>query len=72
MCSSFNLLIFSQVLAKASKIIPTMIMGKIISSKKYEYFEYLTAILISIGMTLFLMGSTDESASKSYTEIDIV
>lgn len=55
----------TQVLAKASKIIPTMIMGKIVSKRKYEYFEYVTALLISIGMTLFLLGSTE---SKSDTD----
>ncbi|KAL7642499.1 UNVERIFIED_CONTAM: hypothetical protein RMT77_007060 [Armadillidium vulgare] len=49
----------TQVLAKASKIIPTMIMGKIVSGRKYEYYEYLTAVLISMGMTLFLLTSSD-------------
>ena len=55
---------FPQVLAKASKVIPTMMMGKIISSKKYEYYEYVTAVLISVGMTLFLLGSTEAHGSK--------
>ncbi|KZC06414.1 PREDICTED: adenosine 3'-phospho 5'-phosphosulfate transporter 1-like [Dufourea novaeangliae] len=49
----------TQVLAKASKIIPVMIMGKIISRTTYEYYEYVTAILISIGMTLFMLDSSD-------------
>lgn len=57
----------SQVLAKASKIIPTMIMGKIIASKKYEYYEYVTALLISFGMTMFLLGSTEAHGSKWMT-----
>lgn len=48
-----------QVLAKASKIIPVMVMGKIISHTTYEYYEYVTAILISIGMTLFMLDSSD-------------
>ncbi|XP_063597622.1 adenosine 3'-phospho 5'-phosphosulfate transporter 1-like isoform X1 [Penaeus indicus] len=55
----------TQVLAKASKIIPTMIMGKIVSSKKYDYYEYFTAFLISVGMTMFLMGSTEASDKTS-------
>ncbi|XP_064102263.1 adenosine 3'-phospho 5'-phosphosulfate transporter 1-like isoform X1 [Macrobrachium nipponense] len=60
----------TQVLAKASKIIPTMIMGKIIGKKKYEYFEYVTAILISAGMTMFLLGSTEsKSGSDNSTTI---
>ncbi|EZA58893.1 hypothetical protein DMN91_011048 [Ooceraea biroi] len=49
----------SQVLAKASKIIPVMIMGKIVSHTTYEYYEYVTAILISAGMTLFMLDSSE-------------
>ena len=48
-----------QVLAKACKIIPVMLMGKVISHQKYEFYEYLTACLISLGMILFLSGSGD-------------
>lgn len=36
-----------------------MIMGKIVSHTTYEYYEYVTAILISIGMTLFMLDSSD-------------
>lgn len=60
-----------QVLAKASKIIPVMIMGKIVSRAKYEYYEYLTALLISLGMGLFLWSVgpggkfTDHASSLS-------
>ena len=50
----------TQVLAKASKIIPVMLMGKVVSQKKYEYFEYVVAVLISIGMVAFLMGNEDD------------
>jgi len=51
----FNL----KVLAKACKIIPVMLMGKVISRQTYEYYEYVTATLISLGMILFLSGSGD-------------
>lgn len=37
-----------------------MIMGKIISRKKYEYYEYVTALLISVGMAFFMLGSADD------------
>ena len=56
----------SQVLAKASKIIPVMIMGKIVSRNSYEYYEYVTAVLISIGMTLFMLGSTTSKSGKEF------
>ncbi|KAF6199575.1 hypothetical protein GE061_007601 [Apolygus lucorum] len=48
----------SQVLAKACKIIPVMIMGKVVSKQKYEYYDYITAALISVGMTFFMMSSS--------------
>lgn len=57
----------TQVLAKASKIIPVMIMGKIISKKKYEYYEYVTAAMISLGMVFFLTGSADDRHGDSVT-----
>ena len=52
------------MLAKASKIIPVMIMVKIISHTTYEYYEYVTAVLISIGMTLFMLDSSDYKNGK--------
>ncbi|XP_030051614.1 adenosine 3'-phospho 5'-phosphosulfate transporter 1 isoform X1 [Microcaecilia unicolor] len=48
----------TQVLAKASKVIPVMLMGKLVSSKSYEYWEYLTAVLISIGVSMFLLSNS--------------
>lgn len=53
-----------QVLAKASKTIPVMIMGKIVSKTKYEFYEYVTAIILSIGMLMFML-ETDNDKSKS-------
>ncbi|PNF23605.1 Adenosine 3'-phospho 5'-phosphosulfate transporter 1 [Cryptotermes secundus] len=57
----------TQVLAKASKIIPVMIMGKIVSRKKYEYYEYVTAVLISVGMAFFMLGSADDHKGVAVT-----
>ncbi|XP_058452062.1 adenosine 3'-phospho 5'-phosphosulfate transporter 1 [Malaya genurostris] len=59
----------TQVLAKSCKIIPVMIMGKIVSRNKYEFYEYLTAIMISVGMIFFLTGSTDESKTTAITTL---
>ncbi|XP_068198346.1 adenosine 3'-phospho 5'-phosphosulfate transporter 1 [Antennarius striatus] len=47
----------TQVLAKASKVIPVMLMGKVISHKSYEYWEYFTALMISVGVSMFLLSS---------------
>ena len=54
-----------QVLAKASKVIPVMIMGKILSKKSYPWYEYATAVLISAGASLFLLASSHHSKNKA-------
>lgn len=41
-----------------------MMMGKLVSHKKYEYYEYVTAIFISVGMALFLFGSAGNHKGK--------
>lgn len=56
----------TQVLAKASKIIPVMLMGKVVSRKSYECYEYVIAATISLGMVLFLL-SRDSSGAHTTT-----
>lgn len=48
-----------QVLAKASKVIPVMLMGKIVSKKTYSLYEYMTAALISVGVGIFMLSGED-------------
>lgn len=48
-----------------------MIMGKIVSHTTYEYYEYVTAILISIGMTLFMLDSSDHKNGKYFDKYTI-
>jgi len=57
----------TQVLAKASKVIPVMLMGKVVSKKKYDYYEYVVALLISVGMVAFLLGSDEGKKASSVT-----
>lgn len=57
----------TQVLAKASKVIPVMLMGKLVSRKSYEYWEYLTAALISVGVSMFLLSSTTNKHPSTVT-----
>lgn len=59
----------TQVLAKSCKVIPVMLMGKIVSRTKYEFYEYLTAIFISCGMLFFLLGSGPGSQSHAVSSI---
>nr|CAG4651791.1 EOG090X05CU [Triops cancriformis] len=51
----------TQVLAKACKVIPVLLMGKFISKTSYPTYEYVCAVLISVGMSAFLLGSADET-----------
>ena len=54
----------TQVLCKTSKIIPVMIMGKIVSNKSYPYHEYVVAVLLSAGVSLFLLAA-DPSGKRT-------
>ena len=53
-----------QVLAKSGKVIPVMVMGKLVSGTKYKYYEYATAVLISVGMAAFFFGSEEERKGR--------
>ncbi|XP_053316098.1 adenosine 3'-phospho 5'-phosphosulfate transporter 1 [Spea bombifrons] len=57
----------TQVLAKASKVIPVMLMGKLVSHKTYEYWEYLTAVLISVGVSMFLLSNGGGARASGVT-----
>ncbi|KAI8044878.1 adenosine 3'-phospho 5'-phosphosulfate transporter 1 [Drosophila gunungcola] len=59
----------TQVLAKSCKIIPVMLMGKLMSKAKYESYEYVTALLISLGMIFFMSGSSDSSKASGVTTL---
>nr|CAG4646228.1 EOG090X05CU [Macrothrix elegans] len=59
----------TQVLAKSAKVIPVMLMGKLVSGTKYKSYEYLTALLISAGMTLFLLGSSEGKKGNNVTTL---
>lgn len=50
----------TQVLCKASKMIPVMIMGRFVSGKTYPYHEYIVALLLSLGTSLFLLSHNSD------------
>jgi len=56
------------VLAKAAKVIPVMLMGKVVSRQTYSLLEYATAAMISIGLFMFVM-STSHSVKTSTSTI---
>lgn len=45
------------MLAKALKMIPIMFMGYLMNNKSYELYEYVSAVLVFIGIFLFLDSS---------------
>lgn len=54
-----------QTLAKCAKMIPVMIWGRIISGKRYTVSDYLVALTVMAGCTIFvLFGDVTSSASK--------
>ncbi|KAM6128372.1 LOW QUALITY PROTEIN: adenosine 3'-phospho 5'-phosphosulfate transporter 1 [Pterocles gutturalis] len=60
----------TQVLAKASK--DPVMNGKLVSRKSYEYWEYLTAALISVGVSMFLLSSAHKHMSTVTTFSGVV
>lgn len=53
----------TQVLGKACKVIPVMLMGKLVSGNKYSIFEWFTAGLLSVGVSFFLFGTPNDGGS---------
>ena len=47
----------AQMLAKAFKMVPVMLMGKFLHNKDYESFEYISASMVGFGLYLFLDSS---------------
>jgi adenosine 3'-phospho 5'-phosphosulfate transporter B2 len=47
----------TQMLAKAFKVVPVMIMGKLMNNKSYESYEYVSSFVVGIGLYLFINSS---------------
>jgi hypothetical protein len=54
-----------QVLTKASKLIPVMIMGKIVQRKRYETKEYVQACILTFGVALFFYSEQTASGKAN-------
>ena len=50
----------TQVLSKSCKIIPVMLMSKLLMSKKYPTFDYICALLLSLGMFIFTLNQPED------------
>lgn len=62
----------TQVLSKSCKIIPVMLMSKIMLHKRYQYKDYFFALLLSLGMFIFLInqpGTTKPMVGQSFDNL---
>nr|AKN21644.1 slc35b-4 [Schmidtea mediterranea] len=57
-----------QILAKASKIIPVMLMGKLVKKQNYRLDEFIMAGVISIGVTFFLLDTNSRKSSSNNSQ----
>mmetsp|Transcript_43938 Transcript_43938/g.72983 ORF Transcript_43938/g.72983 Transcript_43938/m.72983 type:complete len:419 (-) Transcript_43938:811-2067(-) len=55
----------TQVLAKSCKMVPVMIMGYIVSRKKYSLFEYVVAVMITAGAAIFKLNEANDAPVKN-------
>lgn len=57
----------TQVLAKSFKVVPVMLMGKVVSNRTYPANEYFTAVMLSVGVSMFLLSKDDSSHPTTAT-----
>lgn len=61
-----------QTISKSTKVIPVMLMGKFLNQKKYPAVDYLEALVISLGVSIFsLAGRSDDSRGGPGDENDV-
>ena len=49
----------TRIVAKSSKVIPTMLLGTVMQGRRYSASEYLAAGMLVLGIALFTMGDVD-------------
>ncbi|RWS09187.1 adenosine 3', partial [Dinothrombium tinctorium] len=59
----------TQVLSKACKILPVMLMSQVVSGKKHATLDYIFAISISTGMCLFLFSNPKNVKNNDVEEM---
>ncbi|CAB3398983.1 unnamed protein product [Caenorhabditis bovis] len=57
----------TQTICKASKVVATMLMGRLVRGQKYSWFEYGCGITIGIGASMFLISSSSNPTKITYT-----
>ncbi|CAI5451720.1 unnamed protein product [Caenorhabditis angaria] len=57
----------TQTICKASKVVVTMLMGRIVRGQRYSCFEYMCGLTIAFGASLFLLSSSQSHSTITYT-----
>jgi len=57
----------TQMLFKCFKMVPIMIMGKILGNKNYPMYDYVVACLIALGISLFISSSEGLQLGYDFT-----
>uniref|UniRef100_A0A1I7T3L5 Adenosine 3'-phospho 5'-phosphosulfate transporter 1 n=1 Tax=Caenorhabditis tropicalis TaxID=1561998 RepID=A0A1I7T3L5_9PELO len=57
----------TQTICKASKVVVTMLMGRLVRGQKYSWFDYGCGCTIAFGASLFLLSSSSKGAGSTIT-----
>ncbi|KRZ74201.1 60S ribosomal protein L15 [Trichinella papuae] len=61
----------AQVLFKCSKVVPVMLMGKVVQRKIYTRHDYACALMIAIGVSLFMLFGGKHSSTRSTDSVTV-
>mmetsp|Transcript_8854 Transcript_8854/g.13106 ORF Transcript_8854/g.13106 Transcript_8854/m.13106 type:complete len:417 (-) Transcript_8854:135-1385(-) len=61
-----------QTVFKSSKVIPVMLMGKLLKGTKYPYVQYIEATFITIGVAIFSLASKSGDNEKKTDIVGLV
>ena len=62
----------TRIVAKSSKVIPTMILGTAMQGRRYTWSEYGAAALLVLGIAMFTMGDVDSLPNFSPTGVVLI
>jgi len=62
----------TQVLAKACKMVPVMLMGYAVSGKRYKLAEYVVAVGVTVGVVLFKLNEANDAPVRGTQAVGIL
>jgi hypothetical protein len=61
-----------QVVSKSCKVIPVMLVGKALHGKSYPWVEYIEAVGITIGVSMFSLSESKNKTGDSGTQVRLL